>query len=347
MQALRTAIALIISSLLLALSPWAQAQSLPFVRSFTVQQVSALTPGTELDFKVVGSAGAQVSLRIEGTERDLPLSEIKAGQYQGSYTIGRADKIDFNSGVEASLRLNGRETRAELAQTLLTTRAHTAAVQASLPTPVIDRFATATPYGLSGGDEILFELDGTPGGQAAATVAGSDATVALAEVKPGHYQGRYTIRSRDRVKPQSTARVTLALGSKSASAQKTVEAAAVQPTLAQRWTCQSCGVVTAIDTKETQGDATAVGTIAGGVAGAVLGNQVGKGDGRTVARVLGAVGGALAGREVEKRVRTGTQYLVTVKLNDGAAQVYTYNEDPGFKVGQHVKVDQGLLLNNE
>lgn len=335
-----------LSSATLGLMAPAHAQSAPVIRAFTVQQVSELSPGTELEFKLNGTPSGQATVAIEGTSAVVTLSETKAGNYTGAYTISLNDQLTYKSAVKASLRVLTQETHAALDQTLLTASAHNAAVAAATPNPVIDFFGTEQS-GLTGGHQITFHVKGTPGAQTTLTLSGSDARIALAETKPGEYSGSYTIRSRDRIKATSVATTTLALGSKTVKVTKALSAQAVQPTLAARQSCESCGVVQSVDMVEVQGDPGYVGAIAGGVAGAVLGNQVGNGDGRTAARLLGAVGGAFAGREIEKRVTKTKRYNVNVKLHSGAVQTVQVNEDPGLKNGQQVKISDGRVVVND
>lgn len=322
------------------------AQTAPVIRSFTVQQVAALSPGTELAFKLTGTAAGSASITLEGSPSVIALSETRAGTYEGSYTLSLRDQVKFNSPVRAALRVAGLDTQAVLGQTLLTASAHQAALAAATPAPVIDYFGTQAD-GYSGGHDIAFRVQGTPGAKVALTLAGSDARIALAETQPGEYSANYTVRSRDKLSERSVATVTLTSGSRSVKLQKALSAAPLQPTLAARQSCSSCGVVQAVSVVEVKGEPGYVGAIAGGVAGAVLGNQVGKGDGRTAARILGAVGGAYAGREIEKNVVKDKRYDVAVRLHDGTVQTVQHAEDPGLKTGQQVKIVDGRAVAND
>ena len=322
------------------------AQTNPVIRTFTVQQVSELAPGTELVFKVNGTPAGTATVTLDGSVHAITLSETSAGNYTGAYTLGIRDQVKFNSVVRATLRVVDKETQAVLGQTLLTSSAHKAALAAATPTPVIDYFGTQSGT-LSGGHEIAFTVKGTPGAQAQLTLGGTDARIALAESRPGEYTGAYTIRSRDRIQESSVATTTLTLGGKSVKVSKALSAQAVQPTLAARQSCDACGVVQSVEVVEVKGEPGYVGAIAGGVAGAVLGNQIGKGDGRTAARILGAVGGAYAGREIEKNLNKDKRYDVTVRLHNGTLQTVQHAEDPGLKNGQQVKIVDGKVVAND
>ncbi|NIC41569.1 glycine zipper 2TM domain-containing protein [Aquabacterium sp. A08] len=346
MALLPTLRALLLSAATALAGTAAWAQTAPVIRTFTVQQVPALTPGTELVFQLNGTAAGSASVTLDGSASVIALSETRAGQYEGSYTLSLRDQVKFNSPVRAALRVAGLETQAALGQTLLTASAHQAALAAAAPAPVIDYFGTQAS-GYTGGHDIALRVQGTPGAKVALTLAGSDARINLAETQPGDYRAQYTVRSRDRLSERSLATATLTSGSKTVQLQKALSAAPLQPTLAARQSCASCGVVQAVNVVEVKGEPGYVGAIAGGVAGAVLGNQIGKGDGRTAARILGAVGGAYAGREIEKNVAKDKRYEVTVRLHDGTVQTVQHTEDPGLKTGQPVKIVDGRAVAND
>ena len=100
----------------------------------------------------------------------------------------------------------------------------------------------------------------------------------------------------------------------------------------------------AVNVVQVSGDGNYLGTLGGAAVGGLLGNQVGSGNGRTAATVAGAVGGALAGRQIEANRRSGQRYEVIVRYANGATQTIAYDNDPGFRVGEHVKVNDGMLV---
>lgn len=91
------------------------------------------------------------------------------------------------------------------------------------------------------------------------------------------------------------------------------------------------------------GSGIGVGAIAGAVIGGVLGNQVGSGTGQTVATVAGAAGGAYAGNELEKRQQGPDSYRITVRMDSGSYQTLTQSSNPDVRVGDRVRVDNGML----
>lgn len=91
------------------------------------------------------------------------------------------------------------------------------------------------------------------------------------------------------------------------------------------------------------GSGVGAGTIAGAVVGGILGNQVGGGSGNTAATVLGAAGGAYAGHELEKRNQQPTQaYKLSIRMNDGSYQTVTQTSNPNVRVGDRVKIQNGV-----
>ncbi|MDO9164679.1 MAG: glycine zipper 2TM domain-containing protein [Rhodoferax sp.] len=85
------------------------------------------------------------------------------------------------------------------------------------------------------------------------------------------------------------------------------------------------------------------GTIAGAVVGGIVGSQVGQGQGKTAATVIGAAGGAYAGHELEKRSQQQADaYKLTIRMNDGSYQTVTQTTSGGIRVGDRVKVENGV-----
>lgn len=110
--------------------------------------------------------------------------------------------------------------------------------------------------------------------------------------------------------------------------------------------CNECGSVIAVDAVKQQGEGSGLGAVAGGVAGALLGNQVGGGSGRRIATVAGAAGGAYAGHQAEKYLKSGTRYDVVVRMEDGTNRSFSFENEPGYRVGDKVKVVDGKLIAN-
>ena len=112
---------------------------------------------------------------------------------------------------------------------------------------------------------------------------------------------------------------------------------------------QGYGVVQSVDIVQQGstgigGSGVGIGTIAGAVVGGVLGNQVGGGTGRTVATVAGAAGGAYVGHELENRQKQKTtdMYRIAIRMNDGGYQTLTQSENTNLRVGDRVRIDNGV-----
>lgn len=325
----------------------------PVIRSFSVDQVPQLVPGTELVFRATGTPGGTLSLRIDGAAGLITVPEGKPGTYDGAVTISIKDKITYASRVNATLKVGERQTTTLLAQTLLSEPAQAAAVAAANPAPVIARIETRNSGALTGGHELGFMVNGTAGGKASVSLDAGKTSVALAEEKPGQYAGSYTIKTRDQFTDATPVNVSLALGDKKAAAVKPLAAgalvpvAAAAPALVAGAKCDVCGVVESVKKVKIKGKPNYAGAIIGGVAGGALGNQVGKGDGNTAATVIGAVGGAVAGREIEKQVRSKNVYDVAVKMADASVRTVRFEAEPVFKVGAKVKLSGDTLVANE
>lgn len=107
--------------------------------------------------------------------------------------------------------------------------------------------------------------------------------------------------------------------------------------------CHSCGRVESVQVIEQAAQPSGIGMVAGAVLGGVLGNQVGGGNGRKIATVAGAVGGGYAGNEIEKHSRSTSTYQVRVRMEDGEVRTFPYSQQPGWSVGDRVRVVNGQL----
>ncbi|MEP6970372.1 MAG: glycine zipper 2TM domain-containing protein [Betaproteobacteria bacterium] len=317
------------------------------IHSFSVDQVAQLTPGTELIFRATGTAGGQLVLDIDGMTNQLGLAETSAGNYAGAYTVSIRDKIPFDAQVKATLRVGSQQVSALLGQHLLTNAEYARMLAAAAPAaPQISRIETRNTGAYSGGHELSFIVDGTPGAAAQVSLDGGQSSIALVEQRSGHYTGRYTVKTRDQFSATTPAVVTLAFADKTVRAAKdlapgataqTTQAAVAAPA------CDACGVVVSVKKVKVKGQSNYIGAIAGGVGGAALGNQVGKGNGKAAATILGAVGGAFAGREIEKQVKSDTRYDVVVRLDNGSSRTLSYDHDPGLTSGAKVQVVGDVL----
>ena len=91
----------------------------PWVGGLDVEQVPQLSAGTPLVFTLFGSPGASATLRIDGVQRRLPLQEVQAGVYEGTYVIAADDRITPTSRVTADLWLENQVASMVLEEPLL------------------------------------------------------------------------------------------------------------------------------------------------------------------------------------------------------------------------------------
>lgn len=318
-----------------------QVATAPRISAFDVQAIDKVESGAELDFTLWGTPGGQASLRIDGAQRPLQLSETSPGRYEGTYTVNRRDKIAPGAAVNANLRSGNRVATALLDEPLQQ------GYQAPPPPstePLISRFDTRTESLRDGASTLHFVLDGTAGGRASVMVPGTQARyVLLDETRAGHYEGRYTLRAGERIDTERPVRARLRLGDHSVTslAASNLQAVTQRPVAAVA--CIDCGKVLAVNRVEVDGDGSYVGATAGGVLGAVVGSQIGQGNGRTAAGVAGAIGGALLGREIERRNSRRAHYEVVVRLDSGGQRTVTFDSEPSFRVGDRVQLNGNTL----
>ncbi len=107
------------------------------------------------------------------------------------------------------------------------------------------------------------------------------------------------------------------------------------------------GVVQSIEYVKQDNNRIGLGTLAGAVVGGVVGHQIGSGGGNTAATVIGAGGGAYVGHELEKQNRQGSDgYKITVRMEDGSYQTLMQGDNPNFRVGDQVRIRNGIVERN-
>ncbi|MDD2811490.1 glycine zipper 2TM domain-containing protein [Rhodoferax sp.] len=320
-------------------------QTLPRIDGFNVDEVKRLSPGVELNFEMDGTPGGQATLHIAGAVRNLTLAEVEAGHYLGTYTISSRDKIAAGSAVTANLRLKNQVTSVFLNESLQIGVGVHQTKSAPGSQPKIEHFNVDPAAALVGGSELYFSVFGTPGAQVDLAITGVRGKVFLPEVKSGEYANTYIIKNRDRITRNSVVTANMRLGEHVGSAilGKPLQSDSAPAPLQINRVCATCGVVESVNLIEVKGEGSYLGTIGGGVIGAILGNQVGAGTGRTVAQIAGALGGAYAGRALEAKSRTTNHFEVLVRLQNGTTQTVSFAAEPGFKVGDKVRVNAGMI----
>ncbi|MES2898295.1 MAG: glycine zipper 2TM domain-containing protein [Pseudomonadota bacterium] len=323
----------------------------PRIRGFEVDEVRRLVPGAELSFTLYGTPGGRASLNIRGAARNLALSEIEPGQYQGTYTIGSRDRITATSAVTANLRIANLVVSGVLSESLLRApgsrgRGRDRGYDNAAGLPRIERFDVVGNDQLTAGQELEFSVYGTPGAKVDMAIEGARGVFFLPEVKPGQYTGEYIIRRSDRLSSSSVVTANMRIGDRVVTSRlnKPLLVAGtrgIAPRVVRY--CTNCATVDAINVVQVDGDGNYLGAIGGGVVGAALGSQVGSGSGRTAAQIAGALGGAYVGRNIQRNAKRTQHYEVVIRFANGGTQNVMYENDPGLRVGEKVKVNNGVL----
>ncbi|MFC5479558.1 glycine zipper 2TM domain-containing protein [Massilia suwonensis] len=333
--------------------------SSPVIRGFNVEEVRRLAPGVELHFDLYGTPGGTATLRIDGATRNVHMTETEPGQYVGTYTIGARDRIANNSAVTANLRVGNRVATDVLAESVVRDGAPRPNRRGDLATvPKIERFEVRSSDELVPGADLGFTVFGTPGARVELTITGARGVFFLPEVRPGEYAADYTIRRDDRIAPDSRVTATIRANGRYTSQVlgRPLLAGAPRPvaspvaTSAPRTAryCTNCATVEAVNVVEVSGQGNYLGTAAGAVVGGLLGNQVGSGSGRTAATVAGAIGGGMVGNNIERNRNRSQRYEVVVRYTgNGATQTLQYENDPGFRAGDAVRVNNGVLSRDQ
>jgi len=87
--------------------------SRPQIQRFTMEP-KRIEPGTELVFRLEGTPNATTTFNIKNVARDIPMTEIQSGVYEGRYTVRQRDAFSTND-VTAMLDANGQVERTQLA----------------------------------------------------------------------------------------------------------------------------------------------------------------------------------------------------------------------------------------
>jgi outer membrane lipoprotein SlyB len=321
----------------------------PVIRGFNVDEVRRLEPGVELNFDLYGTPGGQATLRIDGATRNVHLTEVEPGQYQGTYTIGQRDHLRADSSVTANLRVANRVATDVLSESLLRDGGRVQAHRGELAAvPKIERFSVRGSDDLGPGNELTFTVRGTPGAKVDISIAGTRGVFFLPEIRPGEYSGVYTVRTADRIAPDSPVTATIRshgrYSSTALGAPLLAGGARTAPVPAREARyCPDCATVAAVNVVEVSGNGGYLGTIGGAVVGGLLGSNVGSGNGRTAAEVAGAVGGAAVGSNIERNANRRQRYEVVVRYGNGATQTVAYDIDPALRVGDRVRVNHGQI----
>lgn len=90
------------------------------IQRFAVTPINKIEPGADLKFSMNGTPGGKASFTIDGVTQNVPMQEVKSGQYEGSYTIRRLDHFPTSLSIVGTLEANGQTMRQRLNQALVT-----------------------------------------------------------------------------------------------------------------------------------------------------------------------------------------------------------------------------------
>ena len=178
-----------------------KARFAPEISDFQVDVSDQLVPGSDIDFTLEGTPRGQASVRLSGINKNIVLREVERGVYEGSYTLSRRDKLGPQPSARATLRVRGGLT---LATQALAGSPPPVVTQPRPPVPAplaIERFIVTPVARIEPGAELRFAAVGTPGARASFTIDAVVQGVPMQEVRPGRYEGAYTIRRNDNFPP--------------------------------------------------------------------------------------------------------------------------------------------------
>lgn len=191
---------------------------LPVISSFQVTPSDQLEPGSDLDITLEGTPRGQARVKLSGINKTIVLREVDAGVYEGSYTLSRRDRMGAKPTAQATLRVRNLTTTSNLALVSAPAAPPPAPVAVRPPVPVpvanapvIERFVVAPVVRIEPGADLRFTVFGTPGSRALLTIDGVVRDIALPEIRPGRYEGSYTIRRNDNFPPSLNIGATLEL----------------------------------------------------------------------------------------------------------------------------------------
>lgn len=197
-----------------------RATATPQIERLEVGSDGGLAPGAELDLRLYGTPSSQARVRIQAAKPvNIVLKETYAGsgEYTARYTIKRADHMATGQRIRATLSKGKLSSSANytIPESAL---AGTLPPPATALAPRIERFAIAPVTRLSPGTELIATLEGMAGAQASFDIGGIASDIPMRELRPGVYEGRYTLRRQDRMSSNSSVVATLRSGTQVARA---------------------------------------------------------------------------------------------------------------------------------
>ncbi|MEJ8837210.1 hypothetical protein [Ramlibacter sp. AN1133] len=195
--------------------------AMPKVTNMSVNSDSGLTPGATLRLQVYATPNARrTTVTLGDGGPTVHLRQQTAGNYAGSYVVRRSDRIDPTTLMTARVTFGDRvySRQFNFPPSFQALAAMGAAPAAPAHALAIERFVMRPMGRLEPGRELRFRLVGEPGGDAWMDIPGVIRGVDLSEVRPGVYEGTYTIRRRDDLDAFRNAVATLRSGNQRVTA---------------------------------------------------------------------------------------------------------------------------------
>lgn len=184
------------------LAPAAQAApatvAQPQITNMALNSDAGLSPGATLRVQLIASSNARrASVTLGDSGITVPLRQQGPGKYVGAHVVRRSDRIDPMQLMTARVTFGNRTFSRQFNYPTSFQALAMGAAPAAASSPIIERFVMRPGGRLEPGRELRFRLVGVPGGDAWLDIPGVIRGVDLSEVRPGVYEGTYTIRRRD------------------------------------------------------------------------------------------------------------------------------------------------------
>lgn len=183
----------------------------PGIRNMSLDSDAGLAPGATLRVQVFATPGARrASLTLGDSGISVPLQQKAKGTYTGSYIVRRKDHIDPTGLMTARVTFGDRTYSRQFNYP----PGFQALAMGNAPAPrlAIERFVMRPMGRIEAGRELRFRVQGAPGADAWVDIPGVISGIDLAEVRPGVYEGTYTVRRRDDLDAFTGAKATLREG---------------------------------------------------------------------------------------------------------------------------------------
>lgn len=188
------------------------------IANMSLNSDGGLRPGATLRVQVYATPGARWANVALGDNARIPLHERAPGEYVGTHVIRRGERIDPTRLM--TVRAGWGESPVTLAFNYPPSF-QALAMGAAPATAQVERFSMwpSRRDELDPGRVVHFRVEGTPHARAVVNVPDTVRGVPLREVRPGHYEGQYTVRRRDDADAFRHAEVVLRAGDQRVVAQ--------------------------------------------------------------------------------------------------------------------------------